>query len=73
MIIKPAMPAAFFNSKEHPTIISKDSENIFPTTGTKVPIANFAVRMEMPSNVEVMAPCMVNTPTKIVKTKANTM
>jgi stage III sporulation protein AF len=65
-IITPKTPIAFFNISVLPKIVSIESPNILPTTGTLLLNINFAVFTVIPSIVEPIVPSIESIPTNNV-------
>src|SRR5690606_14042200 len=63
----PAIPTAFLTRSDVPITASAASVNILPTTGTKLPVMYFAVRMVTPSATEAATPWTDRTPRNAVR------
>ena len=66
IIITPITPIAFFKTSPHPSTVSTESPNIFPTTGIRLDTAAFVVLAVIPSTLLVKVPSNEITPTNTV-------
>src|SRR3712207_880910 len=65
-ITRPTLLSAFFRRSEYPATVDIASDKLFPTTGTKLSMANFTVFSATASIVLVVKPRIVITPINIV-------